>query len=131
MPTVQLSLKRLAEIVDIIEEIQTSNLPPRVKKARERMLRKEAYEILAIKEPVSGGLCERCLETPALPEYNFCEACTRAYLDMFPRWSRLGRISEVECEVWVASLLQALLQNNLVGIPEDADGESEPEPIGD
>lgn len=128
--TVPGTLKRLAEIKDEILALYGSDLPKRVKRARERHLRHEADRIALKEAPSVPGMCTRCQEAPFLQGSNLCHQCVVHYLDLMPRWAIAG----VYPEAWVletqAQLIKTLLDNKLIGT-EDGDGKDEFRPVAD
>lgn len=128
--TVPGTLKRLAEIKDEIFTIYNSNLPKRVKRARERLLRREA-DVIALKQiPPIPGLCTRCQETPFLQGSNLCHPCITHYLDLLPRWAIAGIFPQEWVRETQADLMKTLLDNKLIGL-EDHDGKDESRPVAD
>ena len=113
------SLKRLAEIKQALITLWSSELPPRVKRFRERLLKEEAARI-AIEEPkvvIAEGLCTRCQETAVVPNSTFCYPCIVDYLDILPRWVVGGQCTQEWADLQQAQLMKHLLDANLIGLP--------------
>jgi len=123
--TVQISLKRLAEIKEAVIALRSSNVPTRVKRMRERLLTQEA-DYIAIQEkltPPDPALCIRCQEISHIKDSEFCYPCIVHYLDALPRWVISNSVDQQWSDVMMAKLMQTLLDNNLIGISEASDGQ--------
>ncbi len=126
--TIQISLKRLAEIKTAVIALRQSKLPTRVKRMRERLLKQEA-DYITLQEPqipAPEGMCTRCRENKFLAEgsFKFCYPCIVNYLDDVPRWVIGGAVPQEFADRVMAELMDALLKNNLIGIPEVDDERS-------
>jgi hypothetical protein len=118
--TTQISLKRLAEIKEAVIALRQSDVPARVKRMRERLLREEA-DYIAIQEklvPPNPDLCSRCQEISHINGSEFCYPCIVHYLDALPRWVISSAVEQEWADIIVAKLMKVLLDNNLIGIPE-------------
>lgn len=124
MPTVPISLKRLAEIKEALIVLRQSSLPLRVRRMRERLLQREADHILLLEKstPPIPGMCTRCQEEPFVSNAIHCYSCITYYLDVIPRWVRAGVMSQDEGDGFMAGLMKTLLDNKLIGVPN---GENE------
>lgn len=120
-------MKRLAELKDLILQTRLSDLPIRVKRARERVLRREVDFIVANMDTADQNpeMCTRCQEEPLVPGSRFCYPCIVHYLDALPNWVRTGFITQEYADHHMAELMKTLLDNNLIGIPDDKDAPDE------
>lgn len=114
------SLKRLAEIKQLLVDLWSSELPPRVKRMRERLLKEEAARI-AIEEPktvIPDGMCTRCQEEKAVTGSTFCHPCIVDYLDILPRWVIMGQVTQEWADLQQAQLMKHLLDAKLIGFED-------------
>jgi hypothetical protein len=76
-------------------------------------------------------MCTRCQESPFLTGSNLCYPCVVHYLDLLPRWASAGIFPQGWVHETQAELMKTLLDNKLIGLPEDSDGKDEPRQVAD